>query len=110
MDYGKALRIARAIAGLQQAELAELAALDPSHLSLIESGRRNPSLGAIRRISKALKIPEHILALLASEESDLKNVNQTEMARIGAALARLLISDAEPSRRPTKRRRSRKAA
>ena len=46
MDYGKALRIGRAIAGLQQRELAELAEIDPSHNSLIEVGKRKPSSSA----------------------------------------------------------------
>ena len=109
MNYGKAFRVARAIAGLQQRELADMAKLDPSHLSLIESGKRNPSLNAIRRVSKALNIPEHVLALLASEEQDLENISQPEMARIGETLARLLIPDAGSSR-STKRRRNRKAA
>jgi len=71
MDYGKALRIARAIAGLQQKELAELAGIDPSHISLIEVGKRKPSVDMVEKLAKALQIPEHLFTLLAAESEDL---------------------------------------
>jgi transcriptional regulator with XRE-family HTH domain len=39
MNYGRAFKIARALSGLEQRELAKLADIDPSHLSLIEHHR-----------------------------------------------------------------------
>lgn len=43
--------------GLSQEELARRADLDEAELGLLESGRRNPSWGVIRRISYALELP-----------------------------------------------------
>src|ERR1700722_9696467 len=99
MDYGKALRIARAIAGLQQKELAELAKLDPSHISLIEVGKRMPSVAAIDKLAKALQMPKHLLMLLAAEPEDLDDLNDPkELERAAQSLAQLLLRNATHSR------------
>ena len=44
MDYGKAIKIIRTIAGLQQKDLAELTGVDASLISLFEKGKRLASL------------------------------------------------------------------
>jgi transcriptional regulator with XRE-family HTH domain len=41
--------------GLTQEKLAELTDLDPTYISGIERGRRNPALKNIVKIAKALK-------------------------------------------------------
>ena len=91
MDYGKALRISRAIAGLQQKELAEKAGLDSSYVSLLEKGRRKPSLKVVRALSEALKIPPHLFTLLASEGEDLDLVEPAELQQAAESIARLLF-------------------
>jgi len=105
MDYGKALKIARAIKDIQQAEVAVKADLDPSYICMLEKGKRKPSLGTIERLSGALGIPTHLFSLLATEEKDLKNTDAGEMARVGESLARLVLIDA-PKKRKTGRRKS----
>ena len=92
MDYGKALRIARAAAGLQQRELAKKAELTPGYISLVEMGRRNPSPSALRKLSRALGIPPHLLTLLATEPEDADLLDQKEIESIGNALLRLLLN------------------
>lgn len=91
MDYGKALRIARAIAGTEQKQLATAAGLDPSHISLIERGSRKPSVRAIGKICHALDIPEPLFNMLAAESSDLRGIEADEFQRLGSYLARFLI-------------------
>ena len=91
MDYGKALRICRAIAGLEQKELATTAGLDPSHISLIEKGSRMPSVAAIGKLCRALQIPEPLFSMLGAEASDLQGIEPEEFERIGAHLARFLL-------------------
>jgi transcriptional regulator with XRE-family HTH domain len=91
LDYGKALRIARAAAGLQQQELAQKAGLTPGYISLVEMGRRNPSPSAIRKLSRALDIPPHLLTLLATESEDADLLDQKEIESIGNALLRLVL-------------------
>jgi transcriptional regulator with XRE-family HTH domain len=98
MDYGKALRIARAIAGLQQKELAALADLDPSHISHIELGKRVPSVGAVEKLAKALQMPKHLLMLLAAEPEDLDLNDTKELERASQSLAQLLLRNASHSR------------
>ncbi len=98
MDYGKALRISRAIAGLQQKELAEIAGLDPSHISLIEKGKRKPSMGAVQSLARALQIPEHLMVLLAAEPQDLDIKDSKELERAVHSLAELLLRHATHSR------------
>src|SRR4051812_29743629 len=93
MDYSKAVRIARAVAGLQQRELAKKAGLDPSHVSLIEKGSRKPSVGAIQKICKALEIPEPLFTLLAAEAQDLKGINEKQIERLGGYLAHFVMGD-----------------
>lgn len=91
MNYGKALRIARAVSGLQQQELAERAGLTASYVSLVEMGKRNPSVGAINKLSRALQIPQHLLTLLAMEPSDTDLVDSKELENLGESLVRLLL-------------------
>jgi len=92
LDYGKALRIARAAVGLQQQELAKKAKLSPGYISLVEMGRRNPSPGALRKLSRALGIPPHLLTLLATEEEDADLLDQREIESIGNSLLRFLLN------------------
>src|SRR5713226_5614100 len=91
MDYSKALKVARAITGLQQKELAERSGLDPSHISLIEKGRRKPSIEAVTRLCNALQIPDHLFTLLAAEPQDLAHVSPDELSRIAASLTQFLV-------------------
>lgn len=102
MDYAKALRISRAIAGLQQKDLAEKAGLHSSYLSLLEQGKRKPSLKVVRDLSEALKIPTHLFTLLASEEEDLSLVEPSELQQAAESLARVLfptpLREHEPKR------------
>jgi transcriptional regulator with XRE-family HTH domain len=91
MDYGKALRISRAIAGLQQKELADRTNLDASYISMIEMGKRKPSLKAARLLSSALGIPTHLFTLLATESGDVEHLAPVEIEEIGMLLTRLLL-------------------
>jgi transcriptional regulator with XRE-family HTH domain len=109
MNYGKALRLARALANINQKELASEAGLDPSHVSLIEKGTRRPSLATLEKLSSALQIPNDLFVLLAAEKNDLKLRDSEELKRASESLARLLIQyePPEPATTP-KRRRSQK--
>lgn len=51
---GIEIRVARIRAGMKQYELAQQAGIHPSELSLIETGRVQPSAERLDRISRAL--------------------------------------------------------
>ena len=108
MNYGKALRIARAASGLQQQELASRAGLTASYVSLVEMGKRNPSVMAIKKLSKALQLPPHLLTLLATEPEDTDLIDPNELQSLGESLARLLLGSRsdEPDSRKTHKPRS----
>ena len=54
VKFGAAVRARRQKVGLTQERLAELTDLDPTYISGIERGRRNPSLRNIVKIAHAL--------------------------------------------------------
>jgi transcriptional regulator with XRE-family HTH domain len=110
MDYGKAVRIIRSIAGLQQKELARLADVDSSLISLIEKGKRKPGLSTLEKITRALDVPQHLFTLLAAEPHDLKHIRAEEVQRASESLARILLTNAQKPARPKQPRRSRKKA
>jgi transcriptional regulator with XRE-family HTH domain len=90
MNYGKALRIARAIAGVKQNELARKAKVSHSYISLIEKGVRRPSAKAIAKMCRGLHIPEPLFAMLAAENADVKHIGNKEFEALGVYLARFL--------------------
>ena len=91
MDYGKAIRVIRAVRGVSQKALAEECGLDPSIISRIESSSRTPTLDVLEAVSKGIAIPMHLLTLLASEKEDLDGVTVTDSETIGRELFSLLV-------------------
>src|SRR5882762_6483859 len=88
MNYAKAIRIARALADVPQRELAKRISIDSSLVSMLESGKRRPSLKTLEKIASALGIPFHLLALLGTEPNDSKTLDSKALARRGAECTR----------------------
>lgn len=59
--FGSVLREAREKAGLSQDQLAHDAGLHRTYVSLLERGKRQPSLKAITALSRALRTPASTL-------------------------------------------------
>ncbi len=110
MDYGKAIKIVRTIAGLQQKDLAELTGVDASLISLFEKGKRRPGLSTLEKITKTLDVPQHLFTLLAAEPEDLKGTSAEDVQRASESLARILLTNAQKPRKSRTTRRSRKKA
>lgn len=91
MEYAKAVRIVRSIANISQGELADRAGLDRSYLSLIEGGKRKPTMETLQAISNALDMPFPLLTLLAVEKQDSKNINEEQVMGLAKQLTRLLL-------------------
>lgn len=113
MDYGKGLRIARALSGLQQQQLAERAEIDASYISLIEQGKRTPSIKFIHKLSRAIGIPPYLLTFLAMEKEDTEFLHEDELASMGEALTKLVLNygktPADTATRATKPKRNKAA-
>ncbi|KAF0114376.1 MAG: hypothetical protein FD150_1577 [Rhodobacteraceae bacterium] len=71
-DAGKRIREARAEQGLSLEQLARLTGISAPALSLIETGKRDPRLTTIKRISDALRVS---LATLIADGSGLNQPN-----------------------------------
>jgi transcriptional regulator with XRE-family HTH domain len=92
MNYSKAFRIVRAAFGLSQSELSELLHIGPSQISLIESGKRQPSHKAIRGLANALHIPASLITLLASEPKDFELQERQAIEALAVSLLKLLVN------------------
>jgi transcriptional regulator with XRE-family HTH domain len=107
MNYGRAIRIVRTAYGLSQAQLAERLSIGTSHLSLLEAGKRQPSVQVLEEVSTVLNVPPHLLTLLASEPSDIDNPkNAEEIARLAQALLRVLVSGGKQQTLPLKTKKT----
>ena len=62
MDYAKSLRVALAYRNMRQKELRLAVKCDPSYMSLVINGHREPSLKFTREVCRALgyKVSEFI--------------------------------------------------
>ncbi len=67
-DAGHRVRESRAAQGLSLEQLARLTGISAPALSLIETGKRDPRLTTLKRISDALRVP---LAKLIADGSGL---------------------------------------
>lgn len=90
MNFGRAIRIARAARGLSQKDVAGGTGLTASYISLIEAERRTPSAKAVQRIGQALGVPPHLMALLAADQGDLSALSAEQSATLGRDLLDVL--------------------
>ena len=71
MNIGKAIREVRKKKGISQIELANAAEITQTALSQIESGLKRANPTTMKNICIALSIPEPMLNILGTEESDI---------------------------------------
>ena len=61
--FGRAVREVREARGVSQERLARAASLDRTYVSMIERGRRSPTIRVLMRIAEALQVrPSKIIA------------------------------------------------
>lgn len=75
-DLGKRIKTIRINAGIKQKELAKKLGVTPNYLSLVECGKKQPSLPFMERLSKTLGAPINLFFLPAEAELDFVNRNQ----------------------------------
>jgi transcriptional regulator with XRE-family HTH domain len=94
-NYAKAFRIIRAAFGLKQSELAERMPITASQLSLIEAGKRQPSLKVVDALAAAVGVPAALISLLASAPGDVESRSDDDTSDLARALLRLLVTAKE---------------
>ena len=90
MNIGKAIKTCRTHKNIKQAQLANLAGISESYLSLIEQGKRDPNISTLEKISEALKIPFSILIFLAADKDELKDINPTLAEKLSYTALKLM--------------------
>ena len=86
MNIGHALKVCRSAKKLTLGDLAGLTELSASYLSMIESGKREPTLSSIEKIAGAMGVPTPILLFLAAENSELECIDPETSLRLSAAV------------------------
>ena len=94
-NYGKAFRIIRAAFGLRQSELADRMPISASQLSLIEAGKRQPSLKVVNALARAVRVPAALVTLLASTAQEVEERPADDISDLARALLKLLVSAKE---------------
>ncbi len=101
MNYAKAFRTIRAAKGITQKELADVLDVDASYVSRIEASDKKdaakntgrvPSTQILEKISNTFNVPFYLIALLASEEEDLKDLSKKQADELSTSLLKLLVS------------------
>lgn len=70
--FGKIVKKWRRARGLSQTELAQKCSLDRTFISLLETGKKQPSLSTIFSLSKALKVePQELVSQTARQSKRL---------------------------------------
>jgi transcriptional regulator with XRE-family HTH domain len=71
LRIGQIIKILRAAIGLRQKDLAERVGIQPHYLSLVEAGKREPSIAVLRKIASELDVPVSLLFWEAEQRPEL---------------------------------------
>src|SRR5262245_46703088 len=92
-DIGGRVRQLRIEHGWTLGQLAHRADIDHSHLSMIESGRRNPKLPTLEKIAAALGVP---VATLLQVEEPAENFAATDPDLSGVQVNAKRLKELDP--------------
>lgn len=89
---GAVIRSLRGAAGMNQRQLADSVGISASMLSLVESGRREPTIRLLRDIARELEIPAAVLLVgaLTGDPDDLRSLPPKEAEKVRSLAAQLL--------------------
>jgi transcriptional regulator with XRE-family HTH domain len=90
MNIGRAIKFSRQQKCLSIPTLSKMAGISPSHLSLIERGKREPSLDIVERLCKELGIPMTLLVFLGAEPADNVGLSEEVCEKLSSAVIKLL--------------------
>lgn len=87
MTLGNAIRLVRTASGIKQGTLAKKLDISANYLSLIENGKREPSISFLRRLASALGVPVGIFFFW--QENDPMKSADPGLGNLRELLARL---------------------
>jgi transcriptional regulator with XRE-family HTH domain len=99
MNLGETIKLLRKRNGLNQSQLAELCEITVTYLSLIENGKKEPTLSLLKTIANNLQVPLPILLFTALTEDDIpeprKELFSVIKPSIDSMLQNLIDSNAD---------------
>jgi transcriptional regulator with XRE-family HTH domain len=95
---GKALKILRTARGIKQSDLANRIAVQKNYISMIENGRREPSLSFLQAAARALDVPIEMFFVFARDSTELPPQSAISFARLQQIL--LQLAHSEPEEKP----------
>lgn len=100
MTLGNAIKLVRTATGIKQVVLAKKLNVSANYLSLLENGKREPSISFLRRLSGALGVPVGIFFLW--QEMNPMRVEEPRINHLRELLTRLeamyLVSSRQKAR------------
>ncbi|MDX1965800.1 MAG: helix-turn-helix transcriptional regulator [Planctomycetaceae bacterium] len=89
IDVGSTLRMLREARKLSLKDVAKDAEISTPFLTLVEQGRRQPSLVVLRKLASALKVPVEALILASQPEDGTIRSSDAHATRIVKSVKRL---------------------
>ena len=101
MNLGKMIKLVRVLKDIDQSGLAKAVGVSTAFVSLIETGKREPSITTAKRIAEALQIPIGLL-FVASDNPPIETKILSDIVDIITEYSRVEIAkirEAEIARR-----------
>lgn len=100
MNIGIGIKKVRKHLGFTQVELADITGMTQANISLIESGLRSPHKSNIKKICKALDVPEAVILLLTLEADDFTTTRRGLYKQLYPSIEMLLLQLVDPKQFP----------
>lgn len=85
MNIGHALKVCRSAKNLSLETVAKKSGFSRSYLSMIESGKREPTLSAMEKIANSLGVPLPIILFVAADSYELEGIDSDTVQRLSSA-------------------------
>ena len=73
--------------------LAERANLTVSYLSMLERGKRDPSISTVEALAVGLEVPISVLVFLASDPSEIRGLDEDLAQKLSYAAFKIMQND-----------------
>ncbi|SRR5437660_708893 len=91
MDLGKAIKLVRTASGRKQGEIAESLGVTANYLSLVENGKREPSVSFLKRLAATLGVPVGFFFLWEEGESTASKRNMDHLRELLVQLEAMYV-------------------
>lgn len=93
MDLGRTIKQCRKVKKLTLAQLSESSGISVPHLCLLEKNKREPSLGTVEAIAKALGVPLSVLVFLAAQNEEIPELSVPHIEALSKKIMDLMKHD-----------------